>query len=133
MSVVCESTVARRNFRVGEQGDVIVVRLGEDSVCDDLAVNGIIDRLYRVAERADCRRLVVNFAGVTRISSVMLGKLLVLRKKMEAEQRKLTLCQVEPQVQEVFAKTRLDQILDIRDSEADGHRRDASGASSRRD
>jgi anti-anti-sigma regulatory factor len=49
----------------------------------------------------------------------MLGKLLVLRKKMEAKGGKLKLYGVGSVVHEVLHITKFDQILDIRANRAD--------------
>ena len=77
------------------------------------------DDLYRLADEPDCRALLLNFSGVTGLSSVMLGKLLVLRKKMQRKQGRLKLCDVGSEVHEVFTATKLNRLLDIHESEAD--------------
>jgi anti-anti-sigma regulatory factor len=72
----------------------------------------------RVVQRMACRRLVLNFSSVARCPSLLLGKLLVWNRKLAERHGKLLLCEVRPEAQAVFAKTRLDQILHIRDNEA---------------
>ena len=46
-------------------------------------------------------------------------KLLMLGKEMESKGGKLILCEIGPEIQEVFATTKLNRIFDIRESEAD--------------
>jgi anti-sigma B factor antagonist len=111
---------AFRYLGLWKHGPITVVRFGEHRILDEMTVNKIADELYAVAERADCPYLLLNFASVVRLSSVMLGKLLMLQRKMEAKGGKLRLCDLEPEVREVFESTKLIQIFDIRDSELDG-------------
>jgi anti-sigma B factor antagonist len=116
----CKSKGGPRHFslEVEKNGDRIVVRLGKHRVLDELTVNNISDELLGVADLPDCRRLLLDFSGVARLSSAMLAKLLKLRRKMESKGEKLRLCGVNPQLRSVFATTRLDRLFDITDTEA---------------
>jgi anti-sigma B factor antagonist len=113
---------AYHHLGVWKHGDVIVVRFGEHRMLDELTVSKISDELYAVADRADCHNLLLNFSSVAGLSSVMLGKLLMLQKKMESKGGKLKICEVGSAIQEVFAETKLHQIFDIRDAELDALR-----------
>ena len=61
----------------------------------------------------------MNFTGVYGLSTLMLGKLLILRKIMAAKGGRLILCEVDPEIQCVFAETKLTQIFEIMDMEAE--------------
>ena len=107
------------HLAVWKHGDVIVIRFGDHRILDELTVNKISDELYGVADREDCHNLLLNFASVVGLSSLMLGKLLMLQKKMEAKGGKLKICEVGPAVEGVFEETKLNRIFDIRQSEQD--------------
>ena len=111
-----EGVLSPCHLDVGKNGDVIVVRLGKHWVLDDLTVNKISDELLGVADRPDCHRLLLDFSGVAQISSAMLAKLLILRKKMQPKGEKLRLCGVNSQLRSVFATTRLDRLFEITDT-----------------
>jgi anti-anti-sigma factor len=114
--VVQELPLAYRHLSVADLGEVIVVRL--DQQCFDGAfLREVVEEMDRVVDRADCRRVVLNFSAVVRFPSLLLGKLLVWSRRLADRRGKLFLCEVRPEVQAVFAKTRLDEILHIRDSE----------------
>ena len=113
-----EGVLSYCHLEVEKNGDVIVVRLGKHRVLDDLTVNKISDELLGVADRPDCRRLLLDFSGVTQLSSAMLAKLLKLRRKMESKGENLGLCGVNSHIRSVFATTRLDSLFDITDNEA---------------
>jgi anti-sigma B factor antagonist len=111
-----------RHLGAWRHGDVSVVRFGEHRILDEATVRQISDELDEIADRADCRNLVLNFASVVGVSSLMLGKLLKLQHKMALKGGKLKLCEIEPEVQDIFATTKLTHILDIRESEDDAIR-----------
>jgi anti-anti-sigma factor len=115
-----EGALSYCHLEVGKDGDVIVVRLGKYQVLDELTVNEISDELLGVADRPDCHRLLLDFSGVTRLSSTMLERLVKLHRKMEPKGEKLGLCGVNPQLRPVFTTTRLDRLFDITDAEAGG-------------
>ena len=107
------------DLEVGKSGDLIVVRLGKHRVLDELTVTTISDELLRVADRPDCRHLLLDFSGVAYLSSAMLAQLVRLHRKMVAKGEKLRLCGINSHLRSVFATTRLDRLFDITDNKAD--------------
>jgi len=108
-----------RHLGVWKHGEILVVRFGEHRILDEVTIEKIGQELYGLAERKDCRHVLLNFAGVERLSSLMLGKLLMLNKKLRSKGGQLKLCEIGPEIQEVVAATHLDRILDVRESEAE--------------
>jgi anti-anti-sigma regulatory factor len=49
----------------------------------------------------------------------MLGKLLMLRKLMAAKGGRMILCEIAPDIERVFVDTKLTQIFEIMDTEAE--------------
>lgn len=111
-----------RHLGVWKEGDVTIVRFGEHRILDELAVNKLGDEMYSVAQRDDCRKLLLNFASVEHLTTLMLGKILMLRSKMESKGGTLALCDLEPRVRDVFATTNLDKIVPLYESEIDAVR-----------
>ncbi len=111
-----------RHLAVWKERDVMVVRFGEHRILDELTVNKLSEELYQVAERPDCRKLLLNFASVEHLTTLMLGKLMMLRRKMEAKGGRFALCDLEPRVREVVATTNLDKIVTIYESEGEAIR-----------
>ncbi len=99
------------------QGGLIVVRFGEHRILDDLTVKKFGEELFHVADRPDCQNLLLNFIGVVGLSSAMLGIMLMLRKKMGQKPGKLKLCQVGPEIMDIFHSTKLGQLFEILDNE----------------
>ena len=103
-----------------KQGGVIVIRFGEHRILDELTVKKFGDELFHVADRPDCQNLLLNFFGVVGLSSAMLGIMLMLRKKMGQKPGKLKLCQVGPEIMDVFHATKLGQLFEILGTEQQG-------------
>ena len=113
------STSIYHHLGVWKHDDKFVIRFGDHRILDESTVKMIFDELLDIAEGAKCRHLIVNFSSVEGISTLMLGKLLLLRKIMAAKGGKLILCEIAPDVEPVFIETKLTQILEIADTEAD--------------
>ncbi len=87
---------------------------------DDDTIYLARDSLFAIAAEANRAPLLLDFGNVHYISSAALGTLVALHRGLRAAGRHLTLRNLRPEVYEVFAVTRLDQILDVRPAEPDG-------------
>ena len=105
---------------VWRHGATTAVRFGDHQILDEFTVKKISDELIAVAEGAKCRHLIVNFTGVRRLSTLMLGRLLMLRRIMAAKSGRLILCEIAPDIEGAFVETKLIRIFEIVDMEADG-------------
>jgi len=115
----CKPEGVISHLDLGKNGDVIVVRLGNHRVLDELTADKISDELFGVADRPDCNHLLLDFSGVAQLSSAMLAKLVRLRRKMKTKEQKLMLCGMNSHLRTAFATTMLDRLFDITDTEAD--------------
>ncbi len=91
-------------------------------ILDEYAVNSIDLELYGVADRDDVRYLILDFSSVEGLSSLMLGKILMLRSEMASKGGALVLCGLGPELQRLLSITKVDQILDIKRSAVDALR-----------
>lgn len=88
------------------------------------------DRLFKVAEDSGPRKVLVNFANVDVVASMVLAKLLTLNKKLQRTGGSLALCGVSPRVQEVFDITRVSELFEFHPSEQEALQALAAGPSS---
>ncbi len=102
-----------RFLDVGKEGDMVVVQLSQCKIVDEATVKGVVDELLSVVSRIQNHDLVLSLAKVTSVSSLMLGKLVMLQKKMQQKGQHLRLTRIRPEVREVLAVTKLDQMLRI--------------------
>jgi anti-sigma B factor antagonist len=79
---------------------------------DEVQATG--DELFALQQAEPALHLVLAFQGVQGISSAMLGKLITLHRRVERAGKKLVLCELEPQVGEMFTSSRLNDYFTIR-------------------
>lgn len=106
------------NLTIQERGDVVMVRFAQSRILDESTIRAIgaeFDKL--TLEAAAGRKLLLNFQGVAYMSSAMLGQILRLNKHCKADKIKLKLCDICPQVLEVFTITKLNKVLEIEGDE----------------
>ena len=70
-----------------------------------------------LVETEGLRKLLLNFGNVEYLSSAALGKLITLNKKLQQVGGKLILCNIDPQIHEVFEITKLDKFFNIQKEE----------------
>lgn len=108
-----------RRVELSEVEDVTVVRFLDRKLLDAANIQELGDELFGLVERDKRKRLLLNFSNVEFLSSAALNKLIILDKKVKTNNGKLKLCNLRPEILEVFAITRLNQLFDIADDEAD--------------
>jgi anti-sigma B factor antagonist len=107
----------RRRLEVEDIGDVTVVSFTDKKILDEQNIQVIGEQLFGLVDDSGRTKLLLNFSNVEYMSSAALGKLITLNKKVQAAGGKLVLCNIIPQIREVFEITRLDKVLVIRGDE----------------
>jgi anti-anti-sigma factor len=108
-----------RRLNVSDVGEVAVVRFVDRKILDELNIQELGQELFQLVEEDNKTRLLLNFQQVEFLSSAALGKLITLDKKVKAHGGKMKLCNIRPEIYEVFAITKLNKLFDIKDDEAD--------------
>ena len=106
----------QRSFDLSDIGDVTVVILMDIRLMDELDLDDWARRLYQFVEKEHRKKIVLNFANVESCSSTAMGKLVVLHKKAKQMQAEIRLCNVRPEIYEIFAITMLNKLLPVKDS-----------------
>src|SRR5438067_10734462 len=107
----------RQRLEVEDIGDVTVVNFIDKKILDEQNIQLIGEQLFRLVDELGRRKLLLNFGNVEYMSSAALGKLITLNKKVQAAGGRLILCNIDPQIREVFEITKLDKLFDIRNEE----------------
>ncbi len=102
-----------RHIEISTVGDVTIARFIDDKILDEAAIQEIGNQLFRLLDEDGRKRVILDFAAVKFLSSAALGKLITMDKKVKAAKGKLRLCNIRPEILEVFTITRLDKIFDI--------------------
>lgn len=108
-------TVHRR-IELSEAKGVTVVRLLDHKILDAGNIQELGDELFNLVEQDRVHSMLLDFGNVEFLSSAALNKLIMLDKKVKQHGGQLKLCNLKPEIQEVFVITRLNQLFQITDT-----------------
>lgn len=92
---------------------VAVVKFRDKKVMDPSRIEQLGKELLGLAEAEGNECLLINFDNVSFFSSAAINKLIVLEKQIRAKGGKLRLCNLRPEVRDLFSYTSLDQMFKI--------------------
>ena len=107
----------KRRLEVEEIGDVTVVNFVDRKILDEQNIQIIGEQLFGLVDQEGKKKMLLNFGNVEYLSSAALGKLITLNKKVGAAGGRLVLCNIDPQIYEVFEITKLDKLFKIKKDE----------------
>jgi len=117
--VAVEEVVTRKDalLRVRKQNDVAVVSFATSRILDQSNVQQLGEEFDALVDELKLRKVVLNFRGVTYMSSAVMGKLVSLLKKVQAAGGQMALCEIEASIYEIFEIMRFDRMFKINPSE----------------
>jgi len=99
--------------KVTRSFDTLIVEFADRKILDELCIAEIQDELVRLVDGTPDVKLILSFGNVEHLSSAALGMLITLNKKVHGKSGALKLCDIKPQILEVFNITRLNKMFDI--------------------
>ena len=99
------------------QGEILIVGFTDSKILDSQRIEQVGKDLQESVPQAIHKKLLLNFRGVSFMSSAMITKLVMLNKNCKAQGVGLKFCEVSPNVMEVFKITKLNKLFDIQGSE----------------
>jgi anti-sigma B factor antagonist len=102
-----------KRLQVEGIGDVTEVSFLDRRILDEQNIQMLADQLFSLVDDERRLKMILNFGNVEYLSSAALGKLITLHKKLQTLNGRLVLCNINPQIQEVFVITRLDKVFNI--------------------
>lgn len=99
-------------------GEVLIVYFADAKILDDARIQQIGKDLTEMVTKAEHQKMLLNFQNVGFMSSAMIGKLILLSKKCKADAVDLRLCNIMPNIMEVFKIMKLNKVFDIQTDEA---------------
>lgn len=116
----------RRVLEVEERGDVTVVKFCDRNIMDEQTIRLIGEQLMKLVDEQGKRNLALHFDNVEYLASLIVAKLVAVKKKLDAVGGKLTFCHVDPQIYKIFEISRLDKYFDVKRAEGSGGATEAS-------
>ncbi|GIW81037.1 MAG: hypothetical protein KatS3mg105_2844 [Gemmatales bacterium] len=103
----------RRRLEVEDIGDVSVITFTDRKILDEQNIQAIGEELFRLVDDDGRHKILLNFSNVDYLSSAALAKLITLNKKLQQVGGRLVLCNIDPQIYEVFEITKLNKLFNI--------------------
>ena len=97
--------------------EVVVVYFSDGKILDSQRIEQVGKELQDAVPQAIHKKLLLNFRGVSFMSSAMISKLVMLNKACKSGEVELRFCEVSPNVMEVFKITKLHKVFDIKTTE----------------
>lgn len=92
---------------------VEVVRFVDTELSDEMRIREIGAELIELGSQPNVKQLLLNFDGVSFMSSAMLGQLAILTKRCISHHVGLKMCNVDETMREVLRIVRLDTLAEI--------------------
>lgn len=108
----------KRRIEVEYVGDVAVVAFVDKRILDEQNIQLIGEQLFALVDEEGRKKILLNFGNVEYLSSAALGKLITMNKKVRGAAGQLKLCNIKPEIYEVFEITKLNKVFQIYDDEA---------------
>jgi anti-anti-sigma factor len=104
-------------INVETKGEIIAVYFTDGKILDSQRIEQVGRELQEAVPLAIHKKMLLNFRGVSFMSSAMITKLVMLNKACKAQGVELKFCEVSANVMEVFKITKLNKLFDIQKTE----------------
>ncbi len=101
---------------ISDRDGVTLVRLRSGAVRTEAEVEALGRGLLSVVE-VPGQRVVLSFLGVKHLTSLVLGQLIQVNKRLADSGGEIRLADIDPQVYEIFTITQLDRLFKIYERE----------------
>ena len=98
---------------IEQSGEVVFVRFVDEDLVDEVEIRQAAGELLEAVEAAPVPKMLIDFEGLTHLSSSVIGVLVSVSNKIRAKDGQLRLANVGPLIREVFEITRLDKMFTI--------------------
>jgi anti-sigma B factor antagonist len=95
------------------------VKFVDKKIIEEASIQELGAELFGLVEQLNRRSILLDFADVEFLSSAALGKLITLDRKVKSAKGRLKMCNIRPEILEVFQVTKLNKVFDIRADESE--------------
>jgi anti-sigma B factor antagonist len=104
---------AAPRITVQEESGLRIVQFQDRRLFDDTTVREVFEQLGGALPRNAATAVILDFSNVETLSSSMLGKLILIQRRMDGVKARLRLCEMNNTVRAVFRSTNLDRLFHI--------------------
>jgi len=110
---------ADSRIRVKRLDNVTQVEFVDRNILDEANIQMIGDEIAALIDAGPNPKLLISFANVEHLSSAALGTLITINNRIRTRAGQLRLANIDPQIYEVFAITRLNKLFSIHETTDD--------------
>jgi anti-sigma B factor antagonist len=96
---------------VRDEGPVRIIRFQDRSLSDEATIRGVGDQLAAAIPRTGPPSVILDFSGVEMITSMMVGKLIALQRRVDNQHGQMRFCELSDPVRGVFRTANLDRLF----------------------
>ena len=100
-------------LRISRVGEITQIEFTDSKILDESNIQQIADEMCEVVDGEATPRIMIKFGNVEHLSSAALGALITVNNRVKGKDGTLCLCEIDSQIREVFAITKLDKIFAI--------------------
>ncbi|MCA9053730.1 MAG: STAS domain-containing protein [Planctomycetaceae bacterium] len=94
-------------FDLDCEQDLAVATFVADSLTDEDNIEQLGHELSAIVDKLQCRRVILDLNTVQYATSSVIGKWIMMHRKLEREQGKLVICGLQPGLEDILATSRL--------------------------
>jgi anti-sigma B factor antagonist len=106
-----------QRFHVENTAGVTIVRLLDRQILPHENLEQVGEELTQLVESQQPRNLLLDFSAVKFLASTVLGRLLILNRRVKEYGGKIHICSLHADLREIFRLTKLDEVFVIREEE----------------
>ncbi len=103
-------------LKVKRDAGVIEVMFRDRNILDEANIQQIGEEIKGLIDAEPKPRLLINFSDVDHLSSAALGTLITVNNRIKALNGQLRLCNIDPQIYQVFVITKLNRLFEIHET-----------------
>ena len=100
-------------LRISRVGEITQIEFTESKILDESNIQQISDEMCSVVDEEATPKVIIRFGNVEHLSSAALGALITVNNRVKGKDGTLCLSEIDTQIREVFAITKLDKIFPI--------------------
>lgn len=100
---------------IHKDGDITKIEFLDRNILEEANIQAIGDEISGLIDQSNSPKLLINFTNVEHLSSAALGTLITVNNKVRQKDGQLRLCNIDPQIYEVFVITKLNKLFQIHD------------------
>ena len=103
---------------IKQDGEVTRISFLDRNILEEASIQQIGEEIGTLIDASPSPKILLNFDNVEHLSSAALGTLITINNAVKKQGGQLRLCNIDPQIYEVFVITKLNKLFQIHDDDA---------------